>query len=328
MTAPLLEINDLRVEIGAGPRAIAAVTGLSFAVAQGETLVVLGESGSGKSVSLLAATRLLPVGRTSGTVRFRGEDVLAMPLRRWRRIAGREIGMVFQDALAALNPVFSVGWQVAERLRLNGTGRRAAWVEAARLLVQVGIPDAAHRLNDYPHQFSGGMRQRIVIAIALATRPALMICDEPTTALDATIQAQILDLLARLRDETGTAMIMVTHDLAVAAETADRIVVMYGGRIVEAGTRSEVLGAPRHPYTAALIAAAPRVDHHGAPLDAIPGVAPDLSHLPPGCPFAPRCRRRSTACEADPPPVLQSVAQGAGHTVACHHPLEALYCHG
>lgn len=317
MTA-LLEISDLRVAIGPEDMGLLAVRGMTLTVDEGETLVIVGESGSGKSVCLLAAMRLMSSAAlhvVGGEVRFRGQDTLAMPLHAWRKLQGREIGMVFQDALASLNPVYTVGWQIAEKLRLQGHPRRAAARMAVELMAQVGIPDPARRAKAYPHQLSGGTRQRIMIAIALASDPALVICDEPTTALDATIQAQILDVLRRMRDDRGMAMIMVTHDLAVASEIADRIAVVYAGRVVESGPAEAVLFQPLHPYTRALLAAAPQDDPE-AQIHAIPGAAPNPAEIAAGCLFAPRCGSATSLCrETTPPPV-----GGADHLSFCHHP--------
>ena len=316
---PVLAIDDLHLTLGAGNNPVRASNGLSYRVAKGETLVLLGESGSGKSVGLLAATRLLPIppGRiVSGHVEFNGRDVLKMPAGEWRRLAGREIGMVFQDALASLNPVFTVGWQICEKLRIYRKARGAAIrEEAVEIMASVGIPAAKERFGDYPHQLSGGMRQRIMIAIAIAASPSLLICDEPTTALDVTVQAQILDLLKRLQQDSGASMIMVTHDLAVAAQVADRLAVIYAGRVVESGPTRDVLDGPRHPYTRALMQATPYAGIEDRPLEAIPGRAPDLCKLPPGCAFAARCPAATEICRSQNPPQIK---RRAGH-VLCHH---------
>ncbi|QKV18300.1 ABC transporter ATP-binding protein [Oricola thermophila] len=317
---PVLDIEGLRIEIGAPGGAVRAVDELSYSVGEGETLVIVGESGSGKSVGLLSAMRLLsdpPFRVTGGSVRFNGRDVLSMPLREWRRLAGEEIGMVFQDALTSLNPVFTVGWQIAERLRMQGVARGAATDRAIKLMQDVGIPDAAKRYRAFPHQFSGGMRQRIMIAIALASGPSLLVCDEPTTALDVTIQAQILELLNRHQRESGAAMIMVTHDLAVASEIADRIAVVYAGRVVEVGDMEDVLFRPLHPYTSALLAASPTEEEGRLP-QAIPGTAPNLTGLGEGCAFAPRCSRASELCGRVSPPRVEN----GTHAALCHHALE------
>lgn len=315
----VFEITELEIEIGARTGAVHVANGLSYAVAKGETLVVVGESGSGKSVGLMTALRLLPnppFRVTAGTVRFKGEDVMAMPPREWRRLAGREVGMVFQDALASLNPVFTVGWQISERLRVQGMSRATARQKAIQLMQHIGIPDAERRYSAFPHQFSGGMRQRIMIAIALASDPTLLVCDEPTTALDVTIQAQILDLLRRYQRESHTAMIMVTHDLGVASEIADRLAVVYAGRVVESGRSDDVLFNPIHPYTAALLAASPSEEEGHMP-QPIPGAAPHLTERPLGCPFAPRCGHATDICRTAPPPEVG----GNGHSALCHHAL-------
>jgi len=305
--APVLEVRGLTTEFGAGREGarppLRAVDGISFDIARGEILALAGESGSGKSVTALSIVRLVPPpGRTiAGSVRLEGLDLLALDERELQRVRGARIGFVFQEPMAALNPSFTVGDQVAEVLQVHGiaTGA-AARARAVELLDAVRIPEPAHRARDFPHQLSGGMRQRVLIAAAVACRPALVIADEPTTALDATVQAEILDLLTSMRREFGLSLLLITHDPAIVARVADRVAVMYAGRIVETGPARGVLASPLHPYTRGLLASLPgRVP--GARLEAIPGAAPDLAALPPGCAFAPRCPERFSDCDASRP---------------------------
>jgi oligopeptide transport system ATP-binding protein len=316
--APLLEVNDLRVEFRTGREIVHAVNGASFSVRRGETAAVLGESGSGKSVTAAAIMRLLampPAHITGGSIRFNNIDVLGLPMAEWRKRCGRDIGMVFQDALASLNPVFSVGWQVAEPFRRHGIlDGNAALERAQALLARVGIPEPRARSHDYPHQFSGGMRQRVMIAMAIALDPALLIADEPTTALDVTVQAQIMDLLLDLQRERHMAMVLITHDLGVVAEVADRVAVMYAGRVVESGLVREVLSQPAHPYTLALLESVPRADVDQQQLTPIVGSPPDMAMLPAGCSFHPRCRMATDECRATRPPRLEVAP---GHHAEC-----------
>jgi oligopeptide transport system ATP-binding protein len=318
--SPLLEVDDLRIEFRSGRETVYAVNGAGFRVAPGETAAILGESGSGKSVTASAVMRLLqcpPAYIAGGAIRFKGEDVLAMPIKEWRRRCGREIAMVFQDALASLNPVFSVGWQIGELFRVHGEGnRKNAEARAVELLDRVGIPDAANRARDYPHQFSGGMRQRVMIAMAFALGPDLLIADEPTTALDVTVQAQIMDLLQDLRKEIGMALVLITHDLGVVADVADSVAVMYAGRVVESGKVRDVLGKPAHPYTLALLDSVPHVQEHSGKLRPIVGSPPDMAAVPSGCAFHPRCGFATDECRASRPP---AVTVGAGRSAECHH---------
>jgi oligopeptide transport system ATP-binding protein len=319
MTAePLLATDDLRVDFRLRTRTVQAVRGVSLALAPGETLAVLGESGSGKSVTAQAIMGLLDPKRAAvtGAVRFQGTDLLTVGRRERRRYQGRRIAMVFQDALAALNPVATVGNQIAEALRVHeGMSRSAARDRSVELMNQVRIPAAATRYDSYPHQLSGGMRQRIMIAMALAMQPDVLIADEPTTALDVTVQAQIMELLIKLRDDTGLAMLFITHDLGVSAEIADRIAVMYTGRVVETGPAAEVYGPPRHPYTVGLLNSMPRAAIRGQRLTPIVGNPPSLAALPKGCTFHPRCPLARDICRTEEP-VLRQVSDE--HASACH----------
>ncbi|WP_326637103.1 ABC transporter ATP-binding protein [Streptosporangium sp. NBC_01755] len=315
---PLLEVDDLRVRFRTGRGRFTAVDGLSFSVRPGEVLGIVGESGSGKSVSMLGVLRLIrtPNAEISGSVIFRGRDLLSLKDKEMRAVRGREIAMIFQDPMTALTPVYTVGWQIAEQIRAHERiSKRQARDRAVKLLDEVGIPAPGKRVDSYPHEFSGGMRQRVVIAMALSCNPGLLIADEPTTALDVTTQAQILDLMRRLRTDHGSAIVMITHDMGVVSEIADEVLVMYGGRAVERGPRGKVFHAPRHPYTWGLLDSVPRV---GGPrvrrLPTIPG-APGASGG--GCPFADRCVHRHHACDEVPP--LVGVA---GHLDACLLPRE------
>jgi oligopeptide transport system ATP-binding protein len=319
----LLEVEGLEVEFRTPDGVIRAVNGVTLSVERGETLAVLGESGSGKSVTAQAVMGLLdspPAFVTGGSVRYRGHDLLAAGDEERRRVRGRGMAMVFQDPLTALNPVFSVGFQLAEMFRVHeGAARREAAERAVGLLERVGIPSARERLGDYPHQFSGGMRQRVMIAMALALGPDLLLADEPTTALDVTVQAQILELLRDLQAETGMGLILISHDLGVAAEVADRVAVMYAGRVVETGPATEVLVAPRHPYTLGLLRSVPRGGGGGdGRLDPIPGAPPSLAAIPSGCPFHPRCPFSTELCPTAVPP-LDPVPGAPGRHSACFY---------
>jgi peptide/nickel transport system ATP-binding protein/oligopeptide transport system ATP-binding protein len=312
MTAPLLSVRNLSVAIGAG----LPIADIGFDVAAAEVLGIAGESGSGKSLTLRAILRLLPgAARTGGRILWNGRDLLTLPESALRRIRGREIGMVFQEPMTALNPVLPVGLQITESLRTHldlrgGAGRR----RAVELLDRVGIPSAAQRLGSFPHEFSGGMRQRAMIAIALAAEPKLLLADEPTTALDVTIQNQILKLLLRLRDELSMGIVLVTHDLGVIAETCDRVAIVYAGRVQESGPVAQVFAAPAHAYTAGLLRSIPDPRRARQTLDPIPGRPPDPAEMPPGCPFAPRCPIVDAGCTVAPPPL---VAVGEGRLSAC-----------
>ena len=314
---PLLEVKGLRVEIALASGVLRPVDGVSFDVAAGETLALLGESGCGKSMTALALNRLLPDAASieSGEVRLAGEDVLRLPESRMRSVRGGRIGMVFQEPSTSLNPVMTVAAQITEALTLHrGLRGAAARAEAEALLQAVGIPDAARRLDDYPFQFSGGMKQRVMIAIALAGRPELLIADEPTTALDVTIQAQVLDLLVRLQRERGMAMLLITHDLGVVARMAHRVGVMYAGELVETGPRQAFFQTPLHPYARKLFAALPDGSQRGSPLDAPPGSVPTLDQVFAGCRFADRCPQAFDRCDDEVPPWHQLGAQA----VRCH----------
>jgi peptide/nickel transport system ATP-binding protein len=319
---PLLDVRDLRVSFRTRRGSVTVVDGLSFSVSPGEILGVVGESGSGKSVSMLAVLRLLtsPNVTVEGEVHFRGRDLLALPDKEMRAIRGREIAMVFQDPMTALTPVYTVGWQIAEQIRAHEkVSRKEAHTRAVSLLSDVGIPDAASRANAYPHEFSGGMRQRAVIAMALSCGPALLIADEPTTALDVTVQAQILDLMRELNAQ-GSAVVLITHDMGVISQIADRVLVMYGGRAAEEGPRRAVFHGPRHPYTWGLLDSVPRV---GGPrlrrLPTIAGMPVAPGSLPEGCAFAPRCRLRHERCEERPVLSVGSASGSAADSGADAH---------
>lgn len=305
--AHLLEVRDLHVEFPTDYGVVNAVNGLSYTVDRGETLAILGESGSGKSVSALAVMGIIekPGRIPKGEVLLHGVDLLNMPEKQLRDIRGERIAMIFQDALTALNPVYSVGWQIAEMYRKHrGTDRKTAFNHAADLMDRVRIPNARNRVNDYPHQFSGGMRQRVMIAMALSLDPEVLIADEPTTALDVTVQAQIMKLLSDLQDETGMGLILITHDLGVVAEVCDYVNVMYAGRVMERAPIEQLYGDPAHPYTLGLMHSIPRADRKGLPLEPIPGQPPNLASIPSGCEFHPRCRFAEDICTTTPPPLF------------------------
>ena len=324
--APLLQVTDLRVTFRTAAGPLTAVDGVSFGLSEGETLGVVGESGSGKSVSCLSILGLLRGADISGEILFRGENLLGVSPARLRAVRGADIGMVFQDPLASLNPYHRIGWQLVEAIQAHGdTSRRAARARATELLGQVGIPHPAQRLDDFPHQFSGGMRQRVMIAIALANHPALLIADEPTTALDVSVQAQILELLQRLRDELGIAVILVTHNLGVVAQIADRVMVMYAGRAAETGSLWDIFGRPEHPYTWGLLSSVPSLtgpvlSATSGRLRSIGGLPPSLAAMPAGCRFNPRCRYVMEVCRTEDPQL--EPAAGFGHLAACHLPAD------
>jgi oligopeptide/dipeptide ABC transporter ATP-binding protein len=313
----LLRVEGLRTVFATDAGVAPAVDGVNFAVARGETLGMVGESGCGKSVTALSIMRLIqPPGRVvAGAVHFEGHDLLGLPEREMRRVRGNVIAMIFQEPMTSLNPVMPIGTQIAEAVRLHqGLGRRAAWDRAVEMLRLVEIPDPERRARAYPHQISGGMRQRVMIAMAMSCAPRLLIADEPTTALDVTIQAQILELLGGLRTQTGMAMLLITHDLGIVAEQADHVVIMYAGRIVERAPVQEIFDRPLHPYTVALLASVPGFGGRRGRLEAIPGIVPDPLHLPCGCRFRDRCVRAIAACAEAEPPLEE---KGPGHFAAC-----------
>ncbi|MDD9378682.1 ABC transporter ATP-binding protein [Streptomyces sp. ZAF1911] len=305
----LLEVRDLHVEFKTRDGVAKAVNGVNYSVAEGETLAVLGESGSGKSVTAQAVMGILdmPPGRIAGgEILFKGKDLLKMKEEERRKVRGAEMAMIFQDALSSLNPVLSVGAQLGEMYEVHrGMSRKDARAKAVELMDRVKIPAARERVGDYPHQFSGGMRQRIMIAMAMALEPSLIIADEPTTALDVTVQAQVMDLLAELQRELNMGLILITHDLGVVADVADKIAVMYAGRIVEAAPVHEIYKNPAHPYTRGLLDSIPRLDQKGQELYAIKGLPPNLLAIPPGCAFNPRCPMARAVCRTDVPPLAE-----------------------
>jgi peptide/nickel transport system ATP-binding protein len=301
----MLKVRDLVVSFRTEQGMVRAVDGVSFDVEEGELLGVVGESGSGKTVSLLAVMGLIndPNATVSGSIRFRGRELVGLAQRQMRELRGKEIAMIFQDPMTALTPVYTIGWQIAEQvLAHERIGKRAAWKRAIDLLAEVNIPNPEEAAHRYPHQLSGGMRQRVVIAMALSCNPALLVADEPTTALDVTVQAQILDLVAKLQRVHGSAIVFITHDMGVMAEIAQRMIVMYAGRVVERGAKREVFLDPRHPYTRALLDSIPPLEgEKPRRLRSIPGSPPSLLNRSPGCAFAPRCPLRFEACVAQPP---------------------------
>ncbi len=321
----LLEVDDLYVEFHTPDGVATAINGVSFDLRQGESLAILGESGSGKSVTAQAIMGILdmpPAVIPKGHVRYCGQDLLSMPAEQRRLTRGPEISMIFQDALSSLNPVFPVGWQIAEMFRTHrGVNKSDALEQAVSLMERVQIPAARQRVRSYPHQFSGGMRQRIMIAMAIALDPAVLIADEPTTALDVTVQAQIMALLEELQEERQMGLILITHDLGVVADVADRIAVMYAGRLVETADVHELYGSPAHPYTRGLLESIPRLDQKGQKLAAIGGLPPNLLRIPPGCPFNPRCAMAQDVCRADRPALREVVP---GRFSACHFAEEVI----
>ena len=317
--AKLLQVNELKTTFSTSGGLVRAVDGVSWDIDEGETVALVGESGCGKSVSALSIMRLVapPAGRIeSGEVIFKGRDLLKLSEEEMRAVRGSEIGMIFQEPMTSLNPVLTVERQLTEGMEIHfRTQPAAARARAITLLGMVGIPDPERRLPQYPHHFSGGMRQRIMIAMALACNPQLILADEPTTALDVTIQAQILELMRNLSRELGVAMLIITHNLGVVARYADRVNVMYAGRIIEQATAADLYAYPRHPYTLGLLRSVPRLDEpRRARLDPIEGQPPDLTRLPPGCAFQPRCKYRVERCVEMPP---LAVLDGAGHRAAC-----------
>jgi oligopeptide transport system ATP-binding protein len=325
---PLLSVRDLRITFGSGSRTVHAVNGVSYDLAAGETLGIVGESGCGKSVSALAVMRLLPkpASRVDSetSIEFDGTELTALSDGEMRRLRGEELAMIFQDPMTSLNPSLTIGRQLTEVLEVHRKMKpRDAQARAIELLEMVGIPQSHKRLRDYPHQFSGGMRQRVMIAIALALEPKLLIADEPTTALDVTIQAQILDLMRAVVTDRGTALILITHDLGVVAGLCVRVMVMYAGHIVEEATTWELFGRPRHPYTVGLLRSIPRLDED-RPQELVPieGQPPDLSRTIEGCPFAARCFNVQDRCRTEMPPLAQAPDAAAGHRIACFYPAE------
>ncbi|MEV0267942.1 ABC transporter ATP-binding protein [Hamadaea sp. NPDC050747] len=325
---PLLQVRDLTVQFRTQAGVITAVDRVGFDLAEGETLAVLGETGSGKSVTAQALMGLVPrpAGRiTGGSIRYDGADLLTRTPSENRKLNGTDLAMVFQDPLSSLNPVFRVGAQIGELFRRReGASRPDARRKAIQLMERVGIPAAATRVDDYPHQFSGGMRQRVMIAMALALQPRILIADEPTTALDVTVQAQIMALLADLKAEHRMAMILISHDLGVVAGVADRVMLMYAGRVVETGDLREVYETVAHPYTQGLMASIPELTGPRERLVPIPGAPPDLTRLPTGCAFHPRCAYATDVCRTDPPELTTAPSRAATHLSACHHAKEVI----
>ena len=319
MSDPLLEVRDLKVSFRTEDGIVRAVDGVSFNVSEGETLGIVGESGSGKSVTMMSVMRLIidPNAQFEGEVIYKGRDLMSLSQPELRGIRGSEIAMIFQDPMTSLNPVYRVGWQIGEQIRAHERmSKQAARARAIELLAAVGIPHPDERVDDFPHQFSGGMRQRVMIAMALSCSPSLLIADEPTTALDVTIQAQILKLIKQLKDEFGSAVVLITHDMGVVADVADRVAVMYAGRIIEQGTKDNVFYDAQHPYTWGLLGSIARIDRpKPRRLTAIRGLPPSLIHLPDGCAFGERCPQRFDACNVVPE---LSNRAAFNHTDACH----------
>jgi oligopeptide/dipeptide ABC transporter ATP-binding protein len=320
--APLLEVSELVTSFQTEYGVLRAVDGVSFDVPAGKTLSLVGESGCGKSVTSLSILRLLPTPPArieSGVVRFRGRNLLELSSKEMRAVRGNDISMIFQEPMTSLNPVYSVGWQIVEAIRLHrDDSRKAARARAIELLKLVGIPSPERNVDAYPHQLSGGMRQRVMIAMALACEPALLIADEPTTALDVTIQAQILELLRRLQQELGMSVLLITHDLGLVAEYSDHVVVMYAGRVVETAPVRTIFEDPRHPYTRGLLGSLPRVGQpRGSRLVTIEGMVPDLRRLPPGCRFAGRCPMAIPACREKEPDLIAIASAKQHHDARC-----------
>jgi peptide/nickel transport system ATP-binding protein len=324
MAEPLLEVKDLKVSFRTEDGIVRAVDGVSFSVAEGEVLGIVGESGSGKSVSMMSVMRLItdPNVIYEGDIVYRGKSLMALSGQAMRGVRGKEISMIFQDPMTSLNPVYTVGWQIEEQLHEHfDLSEREARRRVVELLAQVGIPRPDERIDDFPHQFSGGMRQRVMIALALSCNPGLLIADEPTTALDVTIQAQILELVKRLRSDFGSAIVLITHDMGVVAEVADRILVMYAGRIVEQGEKEQIFYDAQHPYTWGLLGSIARLDRpKPRRLTAIAGQPPSLINKPRGCSFRPRCPQAFDRCRNEDPALTDKV--GDGHLDACHLPVD------
>jgi oligopeptide/dipeptide ABC transporter ATP-binding protein len=319
-SVPVLEVKDLTVEFPTDDGVVHAVRGVSFALEPGQVLGIVGESGSGKSVTSLAIMGLLPSSaRIHGEVNFQGRNLLKLPDKEQAKVRGKQIAMIFQDPMTSLNPVYTVGWQLQEAILAHqDIGKDKAWARAVELLDLVGIPNAVDRARNYPHEFSGGMRQRAVIAMAMTNDPDVIIADEPTTALDVTVQAQVLDTLERVQENTSAGIVLITHDLGVVAGMADRMLVMYAGKPVEVGDTDSIYYDPRMPYTLGLLGSLPRLDAKGdEALTPIKGAPPSLINLPPGCPFSPRCPMSRPDCDSDEP-ALRPVA-GVDHVAACHY---------
>jgi oligopeptide/dipeptide ABC transporter ATP-binding protein len=324
MAEPLLEVKDLKVSFRTEDGLVRAVDGITFSVDEGEVVGIVGESGSGKSVTMMSVMRLIndPNAIYEGEILYKGRNLMGVSQDAMRQVRGEEIAMIFQDPMTSLNPVYTVGWQIEEQLNEhNDLNKGQARQLAIALLTQVGIPKPEQRIDDYPHQFSGGMRQRVMIALALSCNPDLLIADEPTTALDVTIQAQILELIKNLKQEFGSAVVLITHDLGVVADVADRILVMYAGRIVEEGNKEQIFYDPQHPYTWGLLGSIARLDRPRARrLTAIAGQPPSLINRPQGCSFRPRCPQAFDRCRAEDPQLTTKV--GDGHLDACHLSVE------
>ena len=321
MSTPVLEVTDLSTHFFTRAGQVKSVDGVSFHVDKGEVLGLVGESGSGKSVTGFSIMGLIdPPGRiVTGSIRLNGRELVGLPEEEMRKVRGREVALIFQDPMMTLNPVLRIDTQMIEAITAHeNVSETAARARARDALARVGIPSPDERLQAYPHQFSGGMRQRVAIATALLNSPSLIVCDEPTTALDVTIQSQILAEMQELCRETGTALIWITHDLTVIAGLANRVAVMYAGRIVETGQVDDLLDAPIHPYTSGLLGSLPSAGVPGRPLKQIPGSTPSLARLPPGCPFAPRCERATDICHVDAP---ASISYAPDRAARCHHPL-------
>ena len=319
-SAPLLDVTDLTVDFPSEDGVVHAVRGVSYSLRSGEVLAIVGESGSGKSVSCLALMGLLPkTAKVNGSARFCGTELIGMKVKELNKIRGSKVAMIFQDPMTSLNPVYTVGWQLAEAVRAHNpdVSKRDSMARAIDLLGLVDIPNPQDRARNYPHEFSGGMRQRAVIAMAMANDPDVIIADEPTTALDVTVQAQILEVLDTALEETGAAMVLITHDLGVVAGVADRVLVMYAGRPVEIGSVEDIYYEPRMPYSLGLLGSLPRLDSTGRErLTPIVGSPPSLVNLPPGCPFTPRCPLAQDICEQEEPDLFVTTA--ASHVAACH----------
>ncbi len=316
----ILEVSNLKTYFNTEDGVVKAVDGISFVLKRGETLGIVGESGSGKSVTNLSILRLIPTppGKiVDGKVNFHGQDILLLPQEEVRKIRGKRIAMIFQDPMTSLNPFMKISKQLMEITQLHlGYTKAQAYEHAIKMLDTVGIPDARSRVDNYPHEFSGGMRQRVMIAMALSCEPELLIADEPTTALDVTIQAQILELIKKLKADTGTSVILITHDLGVVAGMTDKIIVMYAGKVFEQAPTKELFATPANPYTKGLLKSVPDPAHEeGQDLYQIPGLPPDVAHLPPGCPFAPRCERAKDICRSEYPPFVQI---NKNHNSLCH----------